>query len=79
MVTLWRSCEIFLCRDISHVHSTNEISLPKTMNMISIDDHHELVLVFIPYYYLLNIDFNGLCVQFKKGLLVKQQYHNLAS
>ncbi len=33
------------------------------MNMISTDDHHELVLVFMPYFYALDIDFNGLCVQ----------------
>ncbi len=26
-------------------------------------DHCELVLVFMPYYYRLDIDFNGLCVQ----------------
>ncbi len=37
----------------------------KTMNMISTDDHQELVLVFMPYYYWLDIDFNGLYVQFK--------------
>ncbi len=30
----------------------SEISLPKTMNMISTDDHHELVLVFMPYLFL---------------------------
>ncbi len=34
------------------------------MNMISTDDHHELVLVFMQYYYWLDIDFNGLYVQF---------------
>ncbi len=49
VITLWRSCELFLCRDISWVRRTSEISLPKTMNMISTDDHHELVLVFMPY------------------------------
>ncbi len=27
-------------------------------------DLHELVLVFMLYYYWLDIDFNGLCVQF---------------
>ncbi len=52
----------------------SEKSLPKTMNMISTDDHHDLVLVFMPYYYRLDIDFNGLSVEFK----VKQEYHNLA-
>ncbi len=26
------------------------------MNMISTDDHHEPVLVFMPYYYWLDID-----------------------
>ncbi len=35
----------------------SEISLPKTMNMISTDDHHELVLVFMLYYDCLDIDF----------------------
>ncbi len=64
VITLWRSCESFLHRDISRVRMTSEISLPKTMNMISIDDHHELVLVFMLYYFWLDIDFNGLCVQF---------------
>ncbi len=34
---------MFLHRDISRVRRTSEISLPKTMNMISTDDHHELV------------------------------------
>ncbi len=42
--------------------SPQDISLPKTMNMISTDDHHELVLVFMPYYCRLDVDFNGLCV-----------------
>ncbi len=37
-----------------------EISLPKTMNMISTDDHHELV--FMPYNHRLDDNFNGLCV-----------------
>ncbi len=60
VITLWRSCELFFRRDISRVCS--EISLPKTMNMISTDDQHELVLVFMPYYYWLDVDFNGLCV-----------------
>ncbi len=40
VITLWRSCELFLHRDISRVRRTSEISLPKTMNMISTDDHH---------------------------------------
>ncbi len=26
--------------------------------------HHKVVLVFMPYYYWFDIDFNGLCVQF---------------
>ncbi len=34
-----------------HVCRTREISLPKTMNRISTDDHHKLVLVFMSYYY----------------------------
>ncbi len=42
-------------------------SAPKTMNMISTDDHHELVLVCMSYYYWLDIDFNGLCIQCKKS------------
>ncbi len=53
LITVWRSCELFLHRDIS---------LPKTMNMISTDDHHELVLVFMLYYYWMDVDFKGLCV-----------------
>ncbi len=64
VITLWRSCELFLSRDMSRGHRMSEISLPKTIHMISTDDHHELVLVFIPYYYWLDIDFNVLCVQF---------------
>ncbi len=60
--TLWRSCELFLSRDISWARRTSEISLPKTMNMISTDDHHELVLVFMLYYCWLDVDFNGLCI-----------------
>ncbi len=50
VITLWRSCELFLCRDISQVCRTNEISLPKAMKMITTDDHHKilLVLVFMP-------------------------------
>ncbi len=35
VITLWKSCELFLCRDISRVCRTSPISLPKTMNMIS--------------------------------------------
>ncbi len=46
-----KSCELFLCRDISQVCRTSKKSLPKIMNMISTDNHHELVLVFMPYYY----------------------------
>ncbi len=56
VITLWRSWELFLRR---------EISLPKTMNMISTDDHDKLILVFMPYYYWLDIDFNGLCTILK--------------
>ncbi len=44
-------------RDISRVHRTNEISLPKTMNMIFTDDQHKFVLVFMPYYYWLDMIF----------------------
>ncbi len=62
VITLWRSCELFLRRDISWVRRTSEISLPKTMNMIYTNDHHEFVLVFMPNYYWLDVDFNGLCV-----------------
>ncbi len=51
VITLWRSCELFLYRDISQVRRTSEISLPKTMNMISTNDHHKLVLVFMLHYY----------------------------
>ncbi len=40
----------------------SEISLPKTMNMISTDDHQEPVIVFMSYYYRLDVDFNGLSV-----------------
>ncbi len=36
--------ELFLHRDISLVLRTREISLPKTMNMISTDDHTNLFL-----------------------------------
>ncbi len=53
---------------------THEISLPKTMNMISTDKHHELVLVFMMYYYWFDIEFNSLCTIFK-SLLGYQQYH----
>ncbi len=49
VITLWRSCELYLCRNISRVCRMSEISLLKTMNMISTYDHHELVLVFMPY------------------------------
>ncbi len=31
----------------------SEISLPKTMNMFTTDDHHELVLVFMPLDWIL--------------------------
>ncbi len=34
VITLWRSCELFLRRDISRVRRTSEISLPKTMNIL---------------------------------------------
>ncbi len=51
VLTLGTSWELFLCRDISRVYRMSEISLPKTMNMISTDDHHELVLVFMLHYY----------------------------
>ncbi len=47
-------------RDISLVCGTSEISYTKTMNIIFTDDHHKLV--FMPYYYWLEIDFNGLSV-----------------
>ncbi len=62
VITLWRSCELFLCRNISWVRRMCEISLPKTIHIISTDDHHELVLVFMQYYYWLDIDLNGLCI-----------------
>ncbi len=62
VITLWRSCELFLYRDISWVRRTSEIFLPKTINMISTDDHHEVVIVFMPYHCWLDVDFNGLCV-----------------
>ncbi len=68
---------MFVCRDISLVLHTHKISLPKTMNMISTDDYHEFILVFMLYYYCFAIiDFKGLCVL--KSLLVKQKHHNLA-
>ncbi len=47
-VIQWSLCDIMLivlCKDIFRVHRTSEISLPKTMNMISTDDHHEFVLM----------------------------------
>ncbi len=54
VITLWRSCELLLYKDISRVRRMSEISLLKTMNnMISTDDHHKLVLVLMPCY---NID-----------------------
>ncbi len=36
------------------------------MNMISTDDHHELVLVFMLYYYWMDIDFNVYVYNFIK-------------
>ncbi len=71
VITLWRSCELFLC-------SMSEISQQNTMNMIYTDDHHKIVLVFMTYYYWLDIDFIMVCVYNLTSLLVKQQYHNLA-
>ncbi len=41
-------------------------SKPKPMNMISTGVHHELVLVFMPYYYLFYVDFNGFMNKFKE-------------
>ncbi len=55
---------LFLYRNISQICRMREISLPKTMNMISTDDHYEFVLVFMLYYYWFDIAFNGLCLQF---------------
>ncbi len=49
---------IVLQRDISQVRRMIEITLPKTINMISIDDHHKLVLVFMPHWF--DINFNVL-------------------
>ncbi len=40
------------------------------MNMISIDDLQDLVLVFMSYYYWLDIDFNGLCVKVESLLFL---------
>ncbi len=34
------------------------------MNMISTDNYHEIVLVFMLYYDWLDINFNDLCVHF---------------
>ncbi len=48
----------------------SEISLPKTMTMISTDDQHKLVLVFYALLLLILMVF--------KICLVTQQYHNLA-
>ncbi len=45
--------ELFLCRDISWVRRTNEIyAYTKTINLyLQTRIHHELVLVFMPYYF----------------------------
>ncbi len=64
VITLWRPCELFLCRDNSLDLWIHEISLPKTIHVIFTDDHHERFLGFVPYYYWFDIDFNDLCTQF---------------
>ncbi len=47
----------------------DEWNIPsKTMNMISTDDHQELVLVFMPYYYWYDIGFKVLCTILKSLL-----------
>ncbi len=53
-----------ICRDMSWVNKTSEISLPKTMNMICTEWSPQTCSCFMPYYYWLDIDFNGLCIQF---------------
>ncbi len=50
--------ELFLCRDISSVRSTNEVSLHKNNEPdLQTRIHHELVLVFMLYYFCF-IDIN---------------------
>ncbi len=76
LFTMWRSCELFLHSDISQVHRTSEISLPKTMNMIFpcviatnlllFSCHTIIDLIFILMIYVYDW----------KSLLVKQQYHS---
>ncbi len=46
-VTLQRSCWLFFLWIFLWVHRISEICLPKTMNMISKSDPHELVLVIV--------------------------------
>ncbi len=73
VITRWRSFELYLCRNIAWVHRMSEISQPKTMNIISTDDHREPVLIFMSYYCWFDVDFNVLwtiltCVLWKQKI-----------
>ncbi len=81
VITLWRSCELLLCFWIFHeskgrakyIHIKNN---EHDLHIVISTDYHELVLVFMTYYYWFYIDFNDLCVQLRvRSFVVKQQYH----
>ncbi len=78
VITLCRSCELFLNRDISRICRTSEISPPKTMNVSSTDDHHDcvlgfyacttidLILILVVYVYHFK-EFIGVVIHSKRG------------
>ncbi len=56
MIILWRSHEFFLVLGY-FMNMQDECNiLPKTINMISIDDHRERVFDFMPYHYCFDIN-----------------------
>ncbi len=73
VITLWRSCELFLCRDISRVCSPYQKQFtwsPQmiTMNLFLFLYHTTIDWILILMVYMYNLT----------SLLVKQQCHNLA-
>ncbi len=65
-VSEWSLCGDYVncfCVGIFHdFEGQVKYNYKKTMNTISTDGHHDLVLVVIPYYHWLDIAFNGLCL-----------------
>ncbi len=55
----------------------SEISLTKTMNMISTDDHTQNCSCFYAVLLLIGCSFKWFMCIILKNLLMKQQYYNL--